>query len=84
MFNALKYTKDLEAAGFSRKQAEATIEVFFKFMEHNFATKEDIMALDGKFESQFSTIRQEIKDLDARFESKFVSVRQEIKGLDAA
>ena len=42
MFNALKYSKELEDAGFSRAQAEAAINVFFRFMEHGFATKKDL------------------------------------------
>jgi hypothetical protein len=42
MFNAIKYSKELEEAGFSRNQAEATINAFYKFMDNNFATKSDI------------------------------------------
>ena len=39
MFNAIKYSKELEEAGFSRSQAEATINAFYKFMDNIFATK---------------------------------------------
>lgn len=42
MFNAIKYSKELEDAGFSRDQAEATINAFYNFMDNNFATKSDI------------------------------------------
>lgn len=41
MFNALKYTKDLESAGFSREQAEATLNMLYGFVENNLATKQD-------------------------------------------
>jgi hypothetical protein len=72
MFNALKFSKELEEAGFSREQAEATVNIFYKFMEHNFATKEYIgHSLDG--------IRSEITDVRQELKSEMSELRQELK-----
>ncbi len=71
MFNAIRYTKTLEAAGFSREQAEATIDVFLKFMEHNFSTKDDVSALRSEMQKELQTIRFE-------FRKEFQDVRNEI------
>ena len=85
MFNALKYSKDLEAAGFSREQAEATIDVFFKFMEHNFATKEDINSVRGEIREAINGVRFEINELRSEFSElkiDFQSIRHEFQSLE--
>lgn len=61
MFNALRYTKTLEAAGFSREQAEATIDVFLRFMEHNFSTKEDLQNFRNETQLEFQAVRSEFR-----------------------
>ena len=63
MFNALKFSKELEDAGFSREQAEAAINVFYRFMEHNFATKEFIKNEISDVRSEMSEIKSEISEL---------------------
>ena len=45
MFNALKYTRRMEEAGFSRNQAETTIDILLEVMTENLATKHDILNL---------------------------------------
>lgn len=81
MFNALKYSKDLEAAGFSREQAEATIDVFFKFMEHNFATKEDINSLRGEVREAINGVRLELNDLRTEMNGKMTGIQSEFSQL---
>lgn len=51
MFNAIKYTKDLESAGFSREQAEATFNMLYGFSENNLATKQDVTELRHAIET---------------------------------
>lgn len=75
MFNALKYSKDLEAAGFSRQQAEAAIDVFFKFMEYNFATKVDIKEIHTSILTLRQEIRQEVDQLRQEVRSDIVDLR---------
>lgn len=45
MFNALKYTKQLEEVGLTREQAETHVQIMIEIMELNLATKEDIKEL---------------------------------------
>ena len=61
IFNTLVYSKELEQAGFSRDQAEATINVFFKFMEYNFATKTDIAEANDHTKSRVTEASTELK-----------------------
>jgi len=72
MFNTLAYTKELEQAGFSREQAEATINVFFKFMEYNFATKSDLTDANYDLISSMHQMRNE-------FKADMVELRAELK-----
>ena len=87
MFNALRYSKDLEAAGFSREQAEATIDVFFKFMEHNFATKEDIrqFAVATKADIQQMATKEEVHHLvgvTKELDRKIVDLQNEFRSME--
>lgn len=61
MFNAIKYSKELEEAGFSREQAEATINVFYNFMDYNFATKSDHIEGNNSLRSDIQKAKQELR-----------------------
>ena len=45
MFNALVHIQEMESAGFSRPQAEATVNMLYRFTDQNLATKQDIANL---------------------------------------
>ncbi len=45
LFNALKYTQELEKVGFSREQAEKSVSILIEVMENNLATKSDIQII---------------------------------------
>ena len=82
MINTLKYTKRLEAAGFSRVQAEAqalAIQDAFDDALHPFATKSDlniaVTRLDAKIDGVETRLRSEIRTLDT-------TLRSEISALD--
>ena len=71
MINTLKYAKRLEAAGFSRVQAEAqalAIQDAFDDSLHPFATKSDlniaVTRLDAKIDGVETRLRSEIRTLD--------------------
>ena len=55
MFNAIKYTRKLEDLGFSRIQAETSLDILMEIMQENLATKQDLLDLK--------------KDILARFEN---------------
>jgi hypothetical protein len=74
MINTLKYTKRLEAAGFSRIQAEAqalAIQDAFDDSMHPFATKADLAIVATKLEAKIdrvelalgSSIRELLSDM---------------------
>jgi hypothetical protein len=48
--DALEYSHRLEAAGFSRQQAEAVVGVLSGAASRDLATKQDIRELDNKLE----------------------------------
>ena len=82
MINTLKYAKRLEAAGFSRVQAEAqalAIQDAFDDALHPFATKSDlniaVTRLDAKIDGVETRLRSEIRALDT-------TLRSEIRTLD--
>jgi hypothetical protein len=83
MFNALAYSKKLEQAGFSRDQAEATINVFFQFMDYNFATKSDLSDAKSEIKSEMVNLRTELKteisELRTELKSEVAELRTELK-----
>lgn len=46
MFNPIKYTRNLEAVGLSRDQAEAHIQIIADVIENDVATKQDLKDLE--------------------------------------
>jgi hypothetical protein len=78
MFNALRYTEELEKAGFSRDQAEVSVRVLIDVMNENFATKSDIKELDLKIDSAVQKIDSKIESVTQRLDSKIDSVAQKL------
>ena len=62
--NAMKYIKDLEAAGFERQQAEAQVQMVLDAVEANLATKHDLAIFQERSEGRFVQFG---KDMDGRF-----------------
>ncbi len=50
MFDTLKYSKILEAAGVSRAQAEAHVRIVSEIVEVDLATKQDVKDLKSEIE----------------------------------
>ena len=76
MINTLKYAQRLEAAGFSRSQAEAQALVIQDALDdsmHPFATKSDlnvaVARLDAKIDGVETRLRSEISALDTSLHS---------------
>lgn len=76
MINKLKYAQRLEAAGFSRSQAEAQALVIQDALDdsmHPFATKSDlnvaVARLDAKIDGVETRLRSEISALDTSLHS---------------
>jgi hypothetical protein len=79
MFNAFKYTKQLEEAGFSREQAEIQLQVITEIVEGDLATKQDLeifwTSLRQDFKTLETSLRQELKTVAT-------SLRQDMKTLE--
>ncbi len=56
MFNALKYTQELEKAGFTREQAEISMKLLIDIMNENFATKSDMKELELRLDSRIHSL----------------------------
>ncbi len=56
MSNAMKYIKDLEAAGFQRNQAEAQVQMVLDAMEGDLVTKGDFAVFQERLENRFAQV----------------------------
>lgn len=61
MSNAMKYIKDLEAAGFQRNQAEAQVQMVLDALEGDLVTKSDFALFQERLENRFSQVQQLIR-----------------------
>jgi len=78
MFNAIKYTEELEKAGFTDEQAKASLKILIEVMNENFATREDMSNLRQEMSSirqEISSIRQDIVLLNDDIKEEISSVR---------
>ena len=81
MFNAFKYTKQLEEAGFSRLQAEMQLQIITEIVEGELATKQDLKITETgvrqELKSVETSLRQDLKTVDS-------SLRQELKTVESS
>lgn len=75
MSNAMKYIKDLEAAGFERSQAEAQVQMVLDAVEGDLATKADFAVFKEQIENRFSQFKQGIEN---RFDQHVQKVENQI------
>lgn len=74
MFDTLLYTKKLEAAGMTRDQAEAQVNVIAEMVVDGVATKQDIGLLKAETQKEFAELRLEI----AAFEAKLLGLEHRL------
>jgi len=68
MIHAFRYTKELEKAGFSKEQAEKSIQIWMDLMDQNFATKADFKEHYFMTRNDLVTLEQKIKvEMNQRF-----------------
>jgi hypothetical protein len=60
MFNAFKYSKQLEEAGFSREQAEIQLQVITEIVEGDLATKQDLKIAVSNLENKMQQLEYRI------------------------
>lgn len=67
MSNAMKYIKDLEAAGFQRNQAEAQVQMVLDALEGDLVTKSDFAIFQERLENRFSQVDHRFARIENRF-----------------
>ncbi|MBL7663629.1 MAG: hypothetical protein JNM93_00735 [Bacteriovoracaceae bacterium] len=72
--NVFDYVEKLEKSGFTRNQAEASLQVLMDVMNQEFATKNDIGEVKSHMKYEIDKLRQEMKH-------EFSQVRQEMNSL---
>ncbi|MEK6554479.1 MAG: hypothetical protein AABZ31_04495 [Bdellovibrionota bacterium] len=70
MSNAMKYIKNLEAAGFERNQAEAQVQMVLDAIEGDLVTKADFAVFKEQIENRFSNFEQSYENKFSIFESR--------------
>jgi hypothetical protein len=83
MFNAIKYTQELENAGFTHNQAEVSMKILLDVMNENFATKIDIKELDAKIGSETQKLESMISRLESRVTTEIQRVENKIEKIDS-
>lgn len=71
MFNALKYTKQLEQAGFSREQAEIQLQIIGEVLEGDLVTKQELKLLETRMESGFDGLSKKLEYEAASIAGRF-------------
>jgi hypothetical protein len=80
VFNAFKFTKALEEAGFSRVQAEIQVQVITEIIEDDLATKQDLKILEGSIKHEMTLLRGEIQALEGRMHGQMQSLEGRMQG----
>lgn len=60
MSNAMKYIRDLEAAGFERNQAEAQVQMVLDAIEGDLVTKSDFAVFQERIDNRFIQMENHI------------------------
>jgi hypothetical protein len=66
----LRYTEEMEKAGFTRDQAEISVKVLIDVMNENFAAKSDIRELDLKLDSVAQRLESKVDSAIRELEYK--------------
>ncbi len=83
MINALRYTEELEKAGFTSEQAKTSVDTWMSLMDQNFATRGDFREYQLANSSDLKDLRLELKgeiqEVRAELKTEIQEVRAELK-----
>ncbi len=92
MIDTLRYTRELEKAGFNSEQAEKVVRAQIDMITTSVATKADLQVLEARMDVEFTEIRSQFKDvyrrfddIDRRFEDidrRFEDIDRRLGGMD--
>jgi capsule polysaccharide export protein KpsE/RkpR len=88
MFNALRYIKKLESAGFNREQAEIQVQLVLESIEEEMATKTDLSeirtemaSMKGELKTDIAEVRTEMASMKGALKSDIAEVRTEMASM---
>jgi hypothetical protein len=73
----------LKKVGFTQEQAETHAEIVTELNESNLATKQDVLDLEKRNETEFTFVRKDISDLRKEMRQEFALVRTEMKLMES-
>jgi hypothetical protein len=76
--NVFGYAEKLEKSGFTKSQAEASLQVLVEIMNQEFATKEDIRGLSHQLHAEVNSLREEFNSFRKETQTEFESLRKEL------
>jgi hypothetical protein len=79
VFNALKYTQELEKVGFTSDQAQTSMKVLMEVMNENFATDSKLRETEFALRSDLKNVESVIKDTETRLRSEIKELGNELR-----
>lgn len=83
LFDTLSYAKELEAAGFTQKQAEVQAKTFLSIVETHLVTTYDLRELEVNLEQRIKELevelKRDIKEVDTKATTNAELLRRDIK-----
>lgn len=87
MINAIKYKKELEEAGFSAEEAEASIHVLFEVMNQEFATKSDLQSFKLELQAGIERLEHQMgrrfAEVEHQMDLRFAGVTSKFQEVDS-
>lgn len=78
--NPIKILNRLKEAGFSKKQAEAQVEIFSEFVDNKLATRSDITSLSKDISNFEKNLDLKLSELEAKLTIKTATIVGSIIG----
>ncbi|MEC7277044.1 MAG: coiled-coil domain-containing protein [Bdellovibrionota bacterium] len=69
MIDTLKYTRELEKAGFNSEQAEIVVRAQIDMITSSVTTKADLLVLESRMDAEFIEVRSHLKEINLRLDN---------------
>ena len=70
MSNAMKYIRELEAAGFPRNQAEAQVQMILDAVEGDMNIKSELVKINERMNERFASVDKQFVELEFRITTR--------------
>lgn len=69
MIDTLRYTRELEKAGFNSEQAEIVVRAQIDMITSSVTTKADLLVLESRMDAEFIEVRSHLKEINLRLDN---------------